>query len=826
MAPSSIDRAAPNAPVPYRLGEFEIEGYQARIGGSIGAALEAGATGVVQAPTGSGKSVLIADTVSKALDRGIRPVVLLHPTVELLTQNVTALARAGVLGADVRVATWTATTDRIVLPDGTKAAHRTFDADVILATSASLVRNVEAVIPEIKRLGPSARLLYDEGQGAGADRTSEVVGAFADGKTPAVMFSATPFRPDGIDILAPYGKATAGSIIDHADHDEVCAAGRIVPPSFTLARAKLAERVGYAAIAEMEQRFEDLVRKNKSIDQASVETYSRLFRADADAHDQKIAAALVKGQADLWRDQVAETGANLSVWHCDGQQHSFAMAKHLSTLTMPTGHPRAGKPIRVAYITGDQVGIAENGALQPFDAKKSRARAAFMEGANQGDYDAIVNCGVIAVGTDIPRADMTVFAVQQRCMNSAIQSAGRTARAYTDPATKIVKTGHRVLDFGTTVESLYRDVEALRRGEPVKARADMRALPPVAWVNLAQMFDSDPTLAQQFALTEREIQTGLARQAAAAGAPAPRTLDEADKDLRATLRDAKIRAEAQKIQDHVTVLGSVMGVTTYGAVAPFVDKRTGAKDAHHVAIMDVSRAAQRQAYLVVVNKRSAPEAGHAFLARSMNEACCFVAYLGVKPKVVGRLSMDVTGADRDRFKKLVASLPPGAEPSPRALHNEQLYSKIVPVYAGVRALEVVARRGLASALHEEGLRWEQPTSLFAHKLTGFDEMRLSTLRVYVKKAGIRHFGVAIPEDAALAGRLFDGMPVKVIDMNAVQDPQNRQRIIENVKAGKYPVLGPKGAGEDDLVRFLSAVGDEGKPTPRAPVEVTAMAPAR
>ena len=90
-AASAPARATPTAISPLRrIGAKIAEPYQDRIARSIAKAIVARRSGAVMAPTGAGKSLNVHTTVEDclALDR---PIIVLHPSVDLLRQNLAQL---------------------------------------------------------------------------------------------------------------------------------------------------------------------------------------------------------------------------------------------------------------------------------------------------------------------------------------------------------------------------------------------------------------------------------------------------------------------------------------------------------------------------------------------------------------------------------------------------------------------------------------------------------------------------------------------------------------------------------------------------------------
>src|ERR687897_2020327 len=69
-----------------RIGDKQAEPYQARIAASVREAIRRGRSGAVLAPTGSGKSLLVAGAAEDAVSLG-KPILVLHPDVSLLRQN-------------------------------------------------------------------------------------------------------------------------------------------------------------------------------------------------------------------------------------------------------------------------------------------------------------------------------------------------------------------------------------------------------------------------------------------------------------------------------------------------------------------------------------------------------------------------------------------------------------------------------------------------------------------------------------------------------------------------------------------------------------------
>lgn len=120
-----------------RVGDKVAEPYQARVMLAVRAAIAAGRSGAVLAPTGSGKSLLVAAAIEDALDLG-RPILVLHPDVSLLRQNFAQAASIPAL-ARARVSSFIAATDH--LGDGGHLRN-TMEADVVFATNPSLTNKI------------------------------------------------------------------------------------------------------------------------------------------------------------------------------------------------------------------------------------------------------------------------------------------------------------------------------------------------------------------------------------------------------------------------------------------------------------------------------------------------------------------------------------------------------------------------------------------------------------------------------------------------------------------------------------------------------------
>ncbi|MCB8823162.1 DEAD/DEAH box helicase [Microvirga rosea] len=175
------------------MGEHTSELYQARIANSVEGAIQTGRSGVVLAPTGSGKSFLVAFASEDAL-RHKKPVLILHPDISLLRQNYAQIRRLPALEA-ARTAFFVAKNETV--GDG-PMLRDTLDADVIAAINMSLVNKLDDghFLNALERFGKRGGVVViDEGQKAAADELARVLSRIALAGGSAA--SSSPPHPSG-----------------------------------------------------------------------------------------------------------------------------------------------------------------------------------------------------------------------------------------------------------------------------------------------------------------------------------------------------------------------------------------------------------------------------------------------------------------------------------------------------------------------------------------------------------------------------------------------------------------------------------------------------
>lgn len=485
-----------------RVGDKVAEPYQARVMLAVRAAIAAGRSGAVLAPTGSGKSLLVAAAIEDALDLG-RPILVLHPDVSLLRQNFAQAASIPAL-ARARVSSFIAATDH--LGDGGHLRN-TMEADVVFATNPSLTNKIgdEDFLQGVRAFGRAGGVVViDEGHKAAAEQLGRILAAIAEAGGSGLILTATPFRTDGADPLEPFGASVEHDLVGVASFKEVLATGRTVRTRFEIASGEFEAHLGKDAVNLIESAFLALLAERKSIDQASQAAFAKFFKPGAGKADQAIAELIVGAVGRIWLDRCA--AARLAMIHCDSVDFARELSAHLGALRLPEGHPRAGEHPNVAYVVAADIRVYEGGAEKDIVPDRERGvrkmkRDDILHAARAGGFDVLVNVNALGVGTDVPQNDLNILACQERSIGPTKQISGRGERAHAPTG----KTHQCFVDIGNSVLRIFNDIDAMRRGDPERSRRQVRGLAPEIRAQFEDWFDTDPGLPDQIARRLREI---------------------------------------------------------------------------------------------------------------------------------------------------------------------------------------------------------------------------------------------------------------------------------------------------------------------------------
>lgn len=495
----AIDTLSAIALAPMSLGSRQVgdkiaEPYQARVMAEIAAAIASGRSGAVLAPTGSGKSLMVAAAIEDAI-RLRRPILVLHPDVSLLRQNHAQAIQSKAVAA-ARLSTFIAATDS--LGDG-RHLRNTFAADVIFATNPSLTNKAEdpAFVEGLRKFGASGGVVViDEGHKAAAEMLGRLLRIIAEAGGSGLVLTATPFRTDGADPLEPFGASVEHDLIGVASFEEVLATGRTVPTRFDIASAEFESLLGQDAVHLIESTFLALLAEKKSIDQASQAAFARFFKPDATEGDRGIAELIVRAVGRIWQARAA--GRRLAMIHCDSVDFALNLSAHLGRLRLPEGHPRAGHPPSVAYVVASDIRIFRDGAEVDLAPDRDRGvrktrRDDILDAARAGEFDILVNVNALGVGTDVPQTDLNILACQERSIGPVKQISGRGERAHRASG----KTHQIFVDIGNSILRIYNDIDAMRRNDPERSRRQVRGLAQPIRRQFEAWFDTDPSLPEQ-----------------------------------------------------------------------------------------------------------------------------------------------------------------------------------------------------------------------------------------------------------------------------------------------------------------------------------------
>ncbi len=474
-----------------QIGSKTLEPYQERIVGQAAETLRQHQNGAIIAPTGAGKGVLVAAIVQEALQQD-RPVLLIQPNNDLMQQNLQQIWDAG-LPKGRRAGVFSAQNMSFEHANGQKLPNRDLSADLIAASSAALVQNRDDYQEELLQFASRRPvIIFDEGEGASADMMGDLLAKLAKNGANGMVLTATPYRTDGRDPLEPFATTCAESIIGIASVEEVMQTGRTVPPKFVLEQDAFQQRMGQDAADRLQQSYEDAIKAGASMDKASERAFAPFFRKEASEEEKVVGQAITRSLVESWDTHAKDR--RLGMVHCDGVDFAKATAKALSEHECPPGHPRQGLPPRVAFISGEEVLVPnEHGELAPPAGPKNKARKAVLSNARKGEFDVLINCQALGVGTDVPMVDLNILACQECSPRPLIQKIGRGARSYTDGEGQ-QKRDNLVVDLGKTIESLKQDADALMAGKKDQARPVMANMPPACWQQVRDVLALDPDL--------------------------------------------------------------------------------------------------------------------------------------------------------------------------------------------------------------------------------------------------------------------------------------------------------------------------------------------
>ena len=367
-------------------------------------ALKAGKAALLVLPTGSGKSLLAADTVARGYTAGLRSLIVC-PTRELVTQDADAVAR--ILRAGMRVTIACAGLGEIDL-----------SGDVVIGTPQTLVRRLE-------RLGRVDILVVDEAHRLGRKASGQIFRILSTlrERNPALMvlgLTATGFRHDS-------GRLTEGpdAVFDEiayaVDYLELVAAGYLAPLVGPKSKLTARMRVKGLRLVAGDYAAADLARFDRADLTAAIadeivahgaERRSWLVFAVSVAHAKHLAAALRQRGVDARvlvgstpkaerADLVAafKAGKVRCLVGCDVFSTGFdAPAVDLIAIARPTASPvwhvqSAGRGTRLADGKRNCLVLDFAGNFQrlgPIDSPRVRAKG--QRAADDDDEPASREC--------------------------------------------------------------------------------------------------------------------------------------------------------------------------------------------------------------------------------------------------------------------------------------------------------------------------------------------------------------------------------------------------------------------------------------------------
>lgn len=220
-----------------------LRDYQRALIQDVSAALKTHPRVILQAPTGSGKSVMIAHIIGTALERGFTSWLICHRR-ELLDQLSDTLTTAGV-------------------PHGQIMAGRRMSADPVQVCS------IQTLVRRVEKLRPPRLLAIDECHHAVASTYKKVIDYC--NESLVVGLTATPARGDGRGLGDVFGKIVPGPSVATLTAAGHLAPFRIIAPAKAIDTAGLHIRGGDFAKGELEGLM-----NRTGITGDAVEQYKRL----------------------------------------------------------------------------------------------------------------------------------------------------------------------------------------------------------------------------------------------------------------------------------------------------------------------------------------------------------------------------------------------------------------------------------------------------------------------------------------------------------------------------------------------------------------------
>lgn len=433
--------------------------YQTRLSDKATDRIEKQKGGIIIAPTGAGKSFVIADISYKSIQKNT-PIIIVQPTREILEQNIETLLEYGIINdenkKDVSVLInknepifWQ--NDEINKTEQ-KIPHG-LEGKIVFATCGSLIRIHE----EIENyLSQKPLMIFDEFHRAGALETKKIVELFKDN---LIGLTATPFRTDYLDLGSLFDDTLQNVIIDIVSYQEAIDAGAVVPGKVSLgARQRFQNLVGEQEIWALSDAFDDAKRfKDSNLDQLSQQIFGKLFSEAATETEKKLAQKMTAATIKIWEERAENRNTITHAENIAHARHLFEGFKSLNT---------ENRIYTVAYIDADEAMYYDGQTLhQAKGAAAKKLRKKIIMDARANKIKNIINCNTLREGVDIPSASCTLFACHRRTLGPAMQIIGRTSRSYTDAQNNQSKIDNLIIDTGTTLSSIAKFDKRFNAGE-------------------------------------------------------------------------------------------------------------------------------------------------------------------------------------------------------------------------------------------------------------------------------------------------------------------------------------------------------------------------
>jgi superfamily II DNA or RNA helicase len=456
-----------------KVGELVADPAQDRVVTQAMNALADGKSGMIVAPTGAGKSLIIALMINELLADG-KKVIVIQPNEDLLRQNLIKIASATTTQKPTFGIITDKTKNKIGINEiGAVIPHET-NKNVILCTQASfteLGKKYNETINDICNEARNTIIIIDEGEAAIAKRFSEVLEALRLEGALGVMLTATPFRTDLRNPTHPFTgreKPSDEDVIAEITVNETLAEGRIVPSKFVDEADAFRKDLGHVA-AKMDDAFLAACGKRRENADAASDAADKIVADHPDGP-----AIFGNAVVESWKRIRAKKRNGPCLVHCRNVELAKATARAFGTA--------AEKPVVAIFTAADGGFIVENGMRRPIE------RSQLLDMARNRQIDVIVNCQAFGRGTDIPAIDSQILAFVKRNAREAMQNIGRGARAAPG------KKDQLVVDLGRTTIELAMDSIAARKGPPWNelvgdARKGMIA---AAARQIDQTLDADP----------------------------------------------------------------------------------------------------------------------------------------------------------------------------------------------------------------------------------------------------------------------------------------------------------------------------------------------